>query len=88
MVGATGIEPVTPTMSRRFSAYPNHLICLSKRNIRRRSARISHGDASRRREQVGLPRLGGQVQMLVHARRVARLPQARRHKAGCVGAGE
>jgi hypothetical protein len=74
MVGATGIEPVTPTMSRRFSAYPNHLICLTKHNIAQRVARISHGDAIRRREQVGLSRLGGQVQMLVDARRVARLP--------------
>jgi hypothetical protein len=33
MVGARGIEPLTPTMSRRFSAYPNTLINLTKRNI-------------------------------------------------------
>jgi hypothetical protein len=79
MVGARGIEPLTPTMSRRFSVYPKALISLTKPMIRQRAARISHSDAIRRREQVGLPRLGGQVQMLVDARRVARLPQARRH---------
>jgi hypothetical protein len=72
MVGARGIEPLTPTMSRRRSKYKQRF---DKPNEIGMPFRLPHAFRTCwRRKHVGLQRLGGHFQMFIDAGGVAGFP--------------